>query len=166
MGYTYGKSAADRMLSSSQIDEQYVISIPTLPPVYPTPVSKVCPDGLQPYSTNEFKICLPDKFSREGGFHGEQRYVAGDEEFVIRLDGGEQFPIHMCNFQEEAVVAGSPATRTIFRQDTGGGCGEIIGFATDLHDAYGHNAQIHLSRNAGTYPDETLYKSIERSLQL
>lgn len=167
MGYTYGKSASNRVAvtTTSKAFQETSSFRPPFPDREQQKKSSDCPEGFQRISFQELQLCLPGTFSLESNSADSQRFRSSDEEFVINFGIPEQFPIELCHLEKEIVVAGRPATRTIFRQETGAGCGDIIGFATNTHDASGADVQLHLWKETSTYDQEQIYEAIERSVQ-
>jgi hypothetical protein len=171
MGYTYGKAASERILaaSSSNSPKVSVTVYPTRPIVPTRPQEKPnadCPDGNQFISFNSLSLCLPNTFVKQSNSATSERYSRTGEEFVVSVDSPEQFPIHMCHFEQDITVDSNIATRTIFRQETETGCGEMVGFATTIYDTSVGTVQIHLWKEAGMYSEQETYEKIERSIKI
>lgn len=170
MGYTYGKDASQRILTSASSGAPKIkISIYPTRPVVPTWTSTDttldCPMGLEPIASNLLELCLPPTFIKDSNSNTSEHFRMGEEEFVINAGALEQFSIHLCHLEKEVLVAGNIATRTIFREEIATGCGEMIGFATTVYDGPNGDVQLHLWKNAGIYTSEDAYEKIEQSMR-
>ena len=166
MGYVYGKNASERIVSSPQVLQISVTPTPSSQLMIPQPEqSSDCPSGLVLSSLNSFQFCLPNTFTQESNSNTSVRFRSADEEFVVNNGALEQFPIHICNLEKKVMAGGNFATRTIFREETATGCGEIVGFATTIYETSEGNIQLHLWRGSGTYKSEEGYEKIEQSVR-
>ncbi len=109
-------------------------------------------------------MCLPREFSltASGAASGEH-YTYTDQQFIVYKNTSFKFPIHICTFEQDVDVDGNQAVRSIFREETGGGCGEIIGFATRVTVEGGSTYLIRLFRTEGAYETEEYYQVVEQS---
>jgi hypothetical protein len=106
---------------------------------------------------------LPSRFSEQNTIENEYHYVSNNEEFIVRTGKSEPIPLDLCNVEKEVSVQTYPATQTVFKNETGGGCGEINGFSTSISTSHG-DFQLHLTKNEGSYQDAQMYNQIEQSL--
>lgn len=184
MGYSYGKSIAQRSTASSYTKDKSVFLFgpsptpslsPTIAPTASMPFTNVlptealsqtiCGDGFQAIVEEKYSLCLPAGFSKQMKPQ-EDYYVNGDQELAVYENSSFAFPIDICTFEQSVSVDGYTATRSIFHEETGGGCGGVTGFATRISVDEHTNYLIRLFRTNGTFENEQHYEALEQSFVL
>lgn len=125
-----------------------------------------CTDGLVPFQYEGVRFCRPSNVRMDKSeFPGRYVFTSDKERFLVEPSSSQTWPIHLCNLNQDIEVAGQKAVRTIFREDTGSGCGNIIGFGTKIGPA-DKPWFVGLLSEKDPYPDDTLFTRIERSLTI
>ena len=126
-----------------------------------------CPAGHLLFTSQTFTVCYPERLSPMGGIAGEQYVFSSDDErLVIEPAFTSSWPIHVCNFERAVTIGDYQATRTIFRNELSGGCGDIVGFGTTIDTGAASPWYIGLYRENGSYGHEDEFAGIEQTLAI
>lgn len=176
LGYSYGKSVLNHRTAYtpqdySQTKFDFSLSTPTpsfaQASLVDTPIPGQCPDTYKIVTTAAYSTCIPDEFSESVNVADKQGFTNNDgtEELVI-YHSSPLFPLHVCNFEQQTTWENFNATRILFHEQTGAGCGALTGFAlrvvTDRDGTY----TIHLVKHRGVFENEQEFNDITQSFKL
>lgn len=125
-----------------------------------------CPDGQLLFTSSRFSVCYPERLTPSGETDTQYIFSSDVEKLVIEPHFSASWPFHMCNFERAVTVDGHQSTRTIFRKDAAGGCGDIAGFGTLISTGSETPWYIGLYKESGAYGTEDEFAGIEQTLRI
>ena len=162
------------VLSVNDSVEQYAPITEAVVQQHPAPatVTGSCPADYERLFHEEFSLCYPSFFERmENMPAGVILFSAADLSLVIEPRAEPQWPLHLCNVEQQVTIDGREAVRTVFRTDQGAGCGQSRGYATVIDqkkgkpsDSEGKPFYLGLFAQNSVFPDKTMMETIEQSL--